>query len=151
MLKTAILLNVLLLLGISSEAFAHCQVPCGIYNDPARVSKMLEDVKTITKAVKQINLLSKKKDAQSKNQLTRWVITKEQHAEMIIRTISDYFLAQKIKPVSKNNQKKHSLYLDKLRRHHEVIVAAMKCKQNSSQKEVKKLLSSINGIKGDWK
>ena len=36
------------------NSLAHCQIPCGIYDDHARVALMLEDVATIHKAVSQI-------------------------------------------------------------------------------------------------
>ena len=57
-------------------AQAHCQVPCGIYDDSARVKSMLEDAATIAKATKMMAELSGKTDAQSQNQLTRWVLNK---------------------------------------------------------------------------
>ena len=59
---------------------AHCQVPCGIYDDAARVTAMLEDAATVKKAVKLIGELSGKTDAQSQNQIVRWVTNKEKHA-----------------------------------------------------------------------
>ncbi len=126
------------------SARAHCQIPCGIYGDAHRVKMMREDLVTITKSVKLINQLSRKGDAQSRNQLVRWVNNKEHHAEKIIRTISDYFMAQKIKPGSKG-------YLAKLGKHHAVMVAAMKCKQKADTGPVKALDKAIAGIAGYWK
>ena len=107
--------------GIS--AFGHCQVPCGIYADQHRFEQMLEDQSTIEKAGKLIAELSGKTDALSRNQLNRWVATKEAHATSIQRTIADYFMAQRIKATAKNYEKQ-------LVSAHAVIVAAMKCKQN---------------------
>ena len=43
-------------------AGAHCEVPCGIYDDHARITQMLEDATTIEKAVAQILELSVKTD-----------------------------------------------------------------------------------------
>ena len=51
--------------GATADANAHCQVPCGIYDDHARIHQMLEDVATIAKAVTQIAELAGKTDAQS--------------------------------------------------------------------------------------
>ena len=34
----------------SGDAFAHCQMPCGIYDDDARIQQMREDAVTIRKA-----------------------------------------------------------------------------------------------------
>ena len=31
----------------TKEARAHCQVPCGIYDDPARIARLAEDTTTI--------------------------------------------------------------------------------------------------------
>lgn len=35
----------------------HCQVPCGIFDDPARVTALKEDAATVRKAMVQINEL----------------------------------------------------------------------------------------------
>ena len=48
----------------------HCQVPCGIFDDPARVSELKEDAATIRKAMVQIAELGSG-DAQSFNQVRR--------------------------------------------------------------------------------
>jgi nickel superoxide dismutase len=79
---------------------AHCQVPCGVYGDAARFTQMLEDQTTIAKAIAQINDLADTKDAQSANQLSRWVSTKEDHANKIQKIIAEYFLTQRIKSSS---------------------------------------------------
>jgi nickel superoxide dismutase len=110
--------------------FGHCQVPCGIYDDTARIERMLEDATTIEKALNNIALLAGKHDAQSANQLTRWIMTKETHASHIITTVAEYFLTQKVKPVAPSAEG-HETYLAQLANHHQVMVAAMKVKQNS--------------------
>ena len=75
---------------ISSTLHAHCQVPCGIYDDALRIVQIKEDVTTIWKAMKQINNLSKNgSDAQSMNQMVRWITTKEEHAKHIQAIVSD--------------------------------------------------------------
>ena len=111
--------------------------------------QLKEHTKTIQKAVKQIAQLAAKDDPQSRNQLVRWVTTKEAHAEKIIRTVSDYFLAQKIKPVGQGSGRK--AYLDKLARHHAVMVAAMKCKQTASASNVAALTKAIDRIAAYWR
>ena len=112
----------LLALLINQTAIAHCQIPCGIYDDHARVATMLEDVETIHKSIVQINELSGKSDPQSRNQLVRWVMNKEQHAQAIIDSVSDYFLTQRVKSSQDD-------YVRRLADHHAVIVNAMKAKQ----------------------
>lgn len=136
---THLLFLLTLLAGYSSTAYSHCQIPCGIYDDHARVKIMLEDAATAKKAASLIAELSGKKDPQSNNQLVRWVVNKEQHAQNIIATISDYFLTQRVKP----NQKD---YTERLKKHHAVIVAAMKVKQNADAKYVNTLENKITEL-----
>jgi nickel superoxide dismutase len=124
---------------LSENVFAHCQIPCGIYNDHARVEAMLEDVDTIEKSIQLITDLSGKTDAQSQNQLVRWVMNKEMHAQKIIATISDYFLTQRVKPDQKD-------YAERLAAHHAVIVAAMKAKQNADMKFATSLRKRIEAL-----
>jgi nickel superoxide dismutase len=42
-------------------AFAHCEIPCGIYDDHARIHMILEHVTTIEKSMNQITAISKEK------------------------------------------------------------------------------------------
>jgi len=109
-------------LGFRSGASAHCEVPCGIYGDQARFEAMLEDTTTVLKAMTQVGALAGKTDAQSHNQLARWVANKESHATKIQHTIAQYFMAQRIKP-------KSPTYVKQLTSAHAVILTAMKCKQ----------------------
>ena len=118
---------------------AHCQIPCGIYDDHARVQEMLEDSATVAKSVKLIGELTGKSDAQSQNQLVRWVMNKEKHAQNIISTISDYFLTQRVKPDQED-------YADRLKKHHGVIIAAMKVKQNVDEQYAIILNESIQAL-----
>ena len=117
-------------------AHSHCQLPCGIYDDNARVQSMLEDADTIQKTVILIKDNSGKNDTQSSNQLARSIANKESHAQSIIETISDYFLTQRVKPSQGN-------YTERLKKHHAVIVASMKAKQNSDLEHVDELKGTI--------
>lgn len=126
--------------------WAHCQMPCGIYDDAARVKAMVEDTKTIGKAVLQIRDLAGKTDATSANQLARWVVTKEEHASHIISVMAEYFLAQRVKPVAPGGEGRDE-YLTKLAGHHAVIVAAMKTKQDADPATVKALTDALTAIK----
>ena len=127
------------LLLSSMPVQAHCQIPCGIYDDAARVAEMLESAATVEKSMKLIGELTGKHEAQSQNQLVRWVMNKEEHAQMIISTISDYFLTQRVKASQDD-------YAERLQRHHAVIVAAMKAKQSSDLQMAMDLKDAINGI-----
>ncbi len=133
------------LTAIRPVAVAHCQVPCGIYDDHARITAMLEDTTTIAKAMDQINELAGKQDAQSFNQATRWVITKEQHAERIQTTIAQYYMAQRVK-AAQPGADAYDSYLQKLAAHHAVIVAAMKAKQTVDPKAAVALRKAIEAI-----
>jgi nickel superoxide dismutase len=128
-----------LFLSFSNISFGHCQVPCGVYGDTARFTQMLEDQTTIAKAIAQINDLADKKDAQSANQLSRWVTTKEDHAAKIQKIIAEYFLTQRIKSSSDK-------YDALLKSAHAVMVAAMKCKQGVDAKNTDSLKSAIESF-----
>ena len=71
------------------------------------VELMLEDQSTIAKAQKMIGELNSATDAQSKNQVARWIYQKEKHGKKIQDTIAQYFMHQRIKP-------KDPKYVDKL-------------------------------------
>ena len=131
-----VLAAVALALGVQRTASAHCEVPCGIYGDEQRFVAMLENHATIEKAMTQIDDLAGKADAQSRNQLARWVATKEKHATDIQQTIAQYFMTQRIKPADPK-------YVDKLTKAHAVMIAAMKCKQNVDPGRADQLHASI--------
>ena len=125
--------------GIYQEVHAHCQIPCGIYDDYSRVQSMLEDADTIIKSTKSIEELSGHSDAQSLNQISRWVMNKETHSQNIISTISDYFMTQRVKPTQED-------YTERLVKHHKVILAAMKAKQNADKEHATALKQSIEAL-----
>ncbi|TWT46628.1 superoxide dismutase [Ni] [Botrimarina hoheduenensis] len=134
---------VLLLLGVISatapQAAAHCQVPCGIFNDQARFDAMLEDTTTIAKSIGQIVELAGTHDANGHNQLARWVVTKEEHANKVQQTIADYFMAQRIKSDAAN-------YAELLKTSHAVMVAAMKSKQSADPATAATLEAAIKSF-----
>ena len=135
-------LAILMVLTLAPASLhAHCQVPCGIYDDHMRVQAMLEDAATVEKAVAQMNDLAGQTDVQSQNQMVRWVMNKESHAQKVIETISDYFLTQRVKPSQDD-------YEQRLKKHHAVILAAMKAKQSSDRKSAKALTAAIEELKG---
>jgi nickel superoxide dismutase len=127
MMKKALtpLAVVCLVLAAARVGMAHCEVPCGIYADQRRFEQMLEDQTTIAKGIASIVELADKTDAKSKNQLVRWVTTKEAHATAIQHTVAQYFLTQRIKSSSEN-------YAKQLAAAHAVMVAAMKTKQDAN-------------------
>jgi nickel superoxide dismutase len=144
-LASAITIAALAVIFLPTLVMSHCQIPCGIYDDPARITRLYEDATTIEKAITQINELTGKTDAQSSNQLVRWVTNKEEHASYIITTIAEYFLAQRVKPVAKGSDG-YGDYLTSVAAHHAVIVAAMKAKQHADQQYVADLRAAIDVI-----
>jgi len=124
---------------------AHCQVPCGIYDDQARINRLREDAATVAKAVKNISELSGQRDAQSMNQAVRWINTKEDHATHIIDVVSEYFLTQKVKVVAAGAEG-YEQYLKRLADHHAVMVAAMKTKQTVDPASVDALSHAIEAL-----
>lgn len=68
------------------------------------------------------------KELLSANQLVRWVMTKEEHADKIIRLVSEYCLCQRVKPEAFADKPEE--YNQALRSHHAVMIAAMKSKQS---------------------
>jgi len=140
----------LLAVALPALAAAHCQIPCGIYDDHARVHAMLEDVTTIEKATGQIAALAGKTDAQSLNQAVRWINTKESHASHIIETVSVYFLTQKIKPADPKDKAAWSRYVTLLTDHHRVMKLAMAAKQKVDPAVNKQLREAIGGLEKYW-
>jgi len=126
----------------------HCQVPCGIFDDPATVAAVREACATIRKAMVQINELGAAMSAQNFNQMTRWVNTKEEHASKIITLISEYCLCQRVKPVGAPGSPftEEKDYLDAVKAHHFVMVAAMKAKQTVDVAQSDALEHAV----GDW-
>ena len=119
----------------------HCEVPCGIYADQMRFEQMLEDTATIAKAIAGINEFAGGLDDGSPtgkaiNQANRWVTTKENHATNTQHIISQYFLTQRIKA-------DHKDYTGQLATSHRVLVAAMKCKQDSDPATAEALKKAI--------
>ena len=125
----------------------HCQVPCGIFDDPKLVAELKEACATITKAVAQVNeIFSAGMNPQTFNQATRWTNTKEEHCSKIITLVAEYCLAQRVKPLSdaKTPFKSEDEYIEALKAHHNVMQAAMKCKQTVDPAMCEKLSADID-------
>lgn len=116
---------------LTGTVFAHCEIPCGIYDDQARINMVLEHITTIEKSMKQIKSLEKKKSPNF-NQLVRWIMNKEHHATEIQTIVSQYFLTQRIKPDAKEYHQKLSLL-------QQMLVYSMKCKQTTDLQNAAKL------------
>jgi ubiquitin len=107
----------------------HCQVPCGIFDDPAMVAELKEAASTIRKAIVQateLHAAAVSSDLLSMNQIVRWINVKEEHADKIIHKVGSYCLCQRVK---KEIFKTPEDYVEALKSHHAVMQAAMKTKQ----------------------
>ena len=144
---TASLLATVGLFAVAPQtADAHCQIPCGIYGDETKFQELDLDVQTVTKASAQIKELAGKDDAQSKQQLGRWIANKESHAQNIMDEMQSYFLAQRIK--FPKDESEHDAYFAKLKTVHEVIVYSMKCKQTLDADNAAKLKAALDAFHG---
>ena len=77
------------------------------------------------------------------NQLTRWVVNKETHANEIQHIVSQYFLTQRVKPLDDATPAEREAYVRKLTLLHEMIVYAMKAKQTTDPEIPTKLRSLL--------
>ena len=134
---------VLALAGLGTRiALAHCQVPCGIYDDPARVESMQENATSIRKAMTSMAELHTQATLESFNQATRWVEEKDRSATNIQETVSAYCLTQRVKPAAATSPE-YATYIEQLEAFHHILVAAMKCKQQVSTETVDALDAAI--------
>ncbi len=131
-----------MVLGIAlvgaTAAAAHCQIPCGIYDDEARILMIEEHIVTIEKSMKQIEALSAAED-EDYNQITRWVVNKDQHADELIHIVTYYFMAQRLGPADMDDPAKKDAYLNQLHLLHAMQVHAMKAKQTTDLAHVEAL------------
>ncbi|MEE9368782.1 MAG: superoxide dismutase [Ni] [Pontiella sp.] len=132
-----ITIAILSAVGSTASVLAHCQVPCGIYNDEMRIQMMQEHVTTIEKAMKQIEA------GQNANQTARWVLNKEKHAEELSEIVTYYFLAQRIKPDMDH-------YEENLKTFHGILVYTMKSKQTTDLAHVAKLKELIHHLEHSY-
>ena len=133
-------LIIIFVFGFAGAQFlsAHCQVPCGIYDDQARIKMIAEHITTIEKAMNQVIELSKEK-APNYNQIVRWVFNKEKHAEELSDIVTYYFMTQRLKPVPKTDAKHVANYQKKLELLHHLLFYTMKAKQTTDLKVIEKL------------
>jgi ubiquitin len=106
----------------------HCQVPCGIFDDPLIVKEIQQACETIRKAMVQAKELhaSISSDPLALNQSVRWINTKEEHCSKIITLVAEYCLCQRVKKEIFANEEE---YVQALKSHHAVMQSAMKAKQ----------------------
>jgi len=126
------------LLFITSFVAAHCEIPCGIYDDEARMGLLAEHITTMEKSMKTIMDLQNTQPL-NYNQLVRWIMNKENHADAFQEIVSQYFMTQRIK-TDMNNYNKILTVL------HRMLVYAMKCKQTTDLSHIETLRTLLKEL-----
>ncbi|MFH1932812.1 MAG: superoxide dismutase [Ni] [Pseudomonadota bacterium] len=130
-----VLLAVSVVFFTTSYVAAHCEIPCGIYDDEMRINMIAEHITTIEKSMKEIMNLGAQNPI-NYNQLIRWVSNKEDHANEIQEIVSQYFMTQRIKPDTKN-------YSQKLALLHKMLIYSMTCKQTTDLSHITMMRSLL--------
>lgn len=146
-IKQFILISLLTIISISisNKIYAHCEIPCGIYEDTLRIELIKEHIVTIEKSMTMLIELSNK-ETPNYNQIVRWVNNKENHANKLQEIVSQYFLHQRIKPTSIENEELYTKYIKQLSLLHELLVYSMKAKQTTDLMYIKKLNTTVNSF-----
>lgn len=135
----------LFILGCGQWLYSHCQIPCGIFDDQMRIKMIAEDITTIEKSINEIVSLGKESPV-NYNQLVRWIMNKEYHAEKLSETVTYYFMAQRLAVAPKTGRQEYEAKLEIL---HQMLVTAMKAKQSTDLANVntlRELLKKFNEI-----
>jgi len=151
-MKTGIFVLIAVLLVVSLagyELFGHCQIPCGIYDDPVRFTLLEEHCTTIEKSMKEIVRISGSSEP-NWNQVVRWTKNKELHADELSHIVTHYFMAQRLKPAEVKDREAHTKYVRELTMLHRMVVHAMKAKQTTDLNHVEALRSLIASYKASY-
>ena len=143
MKKALIVLTALCVsLAFAAPAFAHCEIPCGIYDDEMRVKTIAEHITTIEKSMQRITDLSRA-GTKNYNQIVRWVDNKDEHATQIQHIVSQYFMTQRVKPVNPDDRAGYQRYVRMLTLLHGMQLHAMTAKQTVDLNQVEILRSLL--------
>jgi len=113
---------------LTSSLSAHCQMPCGIYDDQMVYDEVNQFYLTMFKAVKALQN-NKFNSDEDRNQFIRWVMTKERLCNEIAMLLTTYFFQQKIMPIDDN--------IDMVKSLHRLLFQLVAIKQNVDIKIVK--------------
>ncbi|KPK64494.1 superoxide dismutase [candidate division WOR_3 bacterium SM23_42] len=134
-------LPLLMVMGVNT-AFAHCEIPCGIYDDEMRFEMIVEHIVTVEKSMNMILTLIEQERIDH-NQLVRWINNKESHADEIQDIVCQYFMTQRIKPVEKGEDVKYITYVKQITLLHHMLIIAMKMKQTTDLTTAEKFRSLL--------
>lgn len=135
-LRPLLFLALLAVFAAPQSASAHCQIPCGIYDDERAFAEMKQDAVTIERSMRGLA------ESKTMHDAARWTMNKERHAQNIQDTAQAYFLAQRVKVAAKKS-KGYKNYVTSTTALHQIIVAAMKTKQSDDQAQVEALDAAI--------
>jgi nickel superoxide dismutase len=130
----------------AGTAGAHCEIPCGIYDDDARLAAIAEHIDTIEKSMDQIRILGAAEDV-NYNQLVRWIGNKDDHAAKLQEIVTQYFMTQRIKPT--DSEQDRPVYVRQLTLLHGMLVEAMKAKQTTDDAHIaalRRLLGEFRAV-----
>lgn len=145
-----ILITCILMAGaLLQQTFAHCEIPCGIYGDRTRANLLSEHFDTVEKSMKQVEALSAD-PSKNANQLARWVVNKEEHANKIQEIVYQYFMNQRIKPAEKVDGAAYDKYITEITLLHKMLVYSMKCKQTIDTAHVDTLRTLLKDFEASY-
>lgn len=131
-------------LAIAPQAAqAHCQIPCGIYDDQRAFAEMKQHAVTIERSLRGLA------ESTTMHDSARWTMNKEQHAQKIQDMAQSYFLAQRVK-VAEKGSKAYQDYVTSTTALHKIIVAAMKTKQSTDEEAASALEKAINAYEAHY-
>ncbi|MBI4230215.1 MAG: superoxide dismutase [Planctomycetes bacterium] len=136
----------ILVCAVAGRARAHCQIPCGIYDDETRLASMREDIGTIEKSMQKIVELSAASPVDY-NQVVRWVMNKEHHADRLREIAVEYFLMQRVAPVEEGAPGRAE-YLQKVEILHRLCVLAMRSKQSTDTAHIEAMRTQVEALHG---
>ena len=144
----------LLAVGFATRtALTHCQIPCGIYDDPARFTEMREHLTTVEKSMTVINQLAAEAangETPNVNQMVRWVSNKEEHADQFSEIVTHYFMTQRIKPAAAEDQAAYGKYVKEVTLLHQMLVLSMKAKQTTDLAHVQALRTLLKDFETSY-
>ena len=123
-------------------AYAHCDIPCGIYNSfPSMMA-----AQTVLKMVQKINEITKDQDKMTvndRNNFVRMVNVKEEHAQLCKKEIlilwTDYFKSEHLK-----------MFPDLHEKVWQACKLCSKNKQEVSEESANQLIEAVHGIGHMW-
>lgn len=128
---------------------AHCEIPCGIYGDRIRIDLLREHFETVRTSMQAIRKLEAA-ESPNANQLVRWVVNKEDHANKIQEVVYQYFMNQRITPVDPGDKQAFEKYVTQITQLHQMLVQSMKCKQTTDETHVDTLQSLLKAFEKSY-